>query len=210
MRRAQPDQEKAIRQYRRLAPIYDAVARFAMRYRQMAVDRLALRPGEVVVDVACGTGLNFGYIFERVGPTGMIVGIDLSGEMLAKARERVQRAGWPNVLLIESAVEDAELAEPADAAIFSLSHDVMRSPTAIENVISHLKPYGRVSVLGAKWASRWAFPVNVFVRAVSRAYITTLEGYDRPWSHIEGYVSQLEVEERLLGALYIATARKVP
>ncbi|MDQ3955639.1 MAG: methyltransferase domain-containing protein [Actinomycetota bacterium] len=208
MTSAEPDQERAIRQYHRLAPVYDAIARFGMRYRRMAVDRLQLRPGESVVDVACGTGLNFDYLYEQVGPSGRIIGIDLSGDMLVRARERVDRAAWRNVTLIESAAESANIPASADAAIFSLTHDVMRSREAVENVISFLKPGSRVAVLGAKWAPRWVFPINLFVRAVSRAYVTTLEGYERPWSHLEDHVPNLEVKPLMLGAFYIAIGRR--
>lgn len=174
----------------------------------MAVDRLQLRRGEVVVDVGCGTGLNFEYVMDRVGPSGAVIGVDLSPDMLRVTRERVQRAGWPNVVLIESSAEAAELPQRADAALFSLTHDVMRSREALEKVIGQLKPGARISVLGAKWAPKWSFAINLFVWLVSRAYTTTFEGYDRPWSHLEELVTDLEVEPAVFGAWYIATARK--
>jgi ubiquinone/menaquinone biosynthesis C-methylase UbiE len=86
---AGPDPDRAIEQYRRLAPGYDVMARAGMRYRRKAVELLELRRGEIVVDVACGTGLNFEPIIERVGPEGRLFGIDLSPDMLA-ARELAQ------------------------------------------------------------------------------------------------------------------------
>lgn len=84
-----PELERAREQYRRSAPTYDRrTALLSARYRRRAVDLLNLAAGEVVLDVACGTGVNFGLIERRVGPTGRIVGVDASPDMLALARSR--------------------------------------------------------------------------------------------------------------------------
>ena len=53
---------------------------------------LAPQPGEVILDVGCGTGRNFERIRERIGPAGRLIGIEQSPEMLARARALVQRA----------------------------------------------------------------------------------------------------------------------
>jgi arsenite methyltransferase len=67
----EPDPAKAIEQYRRLAPVYDVMARAGMRYRRRTVELLDLQHGEAVVDVACGTGLNFEPIIQRIGPVAV-------------------------------------------------------------------------------------------------------------------------------------------
>jgi ubiquinone/menaquinone biosynthesis C-methylase UbiE len=118
---AGPDPDRAIEQYRRLAPGYDVMARAGMRYRRKAVELLELRRGEIVVDVACGTGLNFEPIIERVGPEGRLFGIDLSPDMLARARARAVAGGWDNVELINAPVERAAVPDAADAALLSLT-----------------------------------------------------------------------------------------
>lgn len=61
---------------------------------------LALPPGATVVDVGCGTGLNFASTLAAIGPAGRIIGIDASSGMLAAALRRVQVAGWDNVTLV--------------------------------------------------------------------------------------------------------------
>jgi ubiquinone/menaquinone biosynthesis C-methylase UbiE len=179
-----------------------------MRLRSRAVERLELRRGDRVVDAACGTGLNFPLLHAYVGDEGAIVGVDLSPDMLSKAHERVRANGWRNVTLIESSVEKAAIPNGLDAALFSLTHDVMRSPAALNNVVGSLGENGRVAALGAKWAPRWAVPVNVIVRLVSRSFVTTLEGYDRPWSHLEQLISDLRVEPVVFGAAYVAWGTK--
>lgn len=67
--------------------------------RRRAIDLLRLAPGATVVDFAC-TGLNFPLIEEQIGPSGTLIGADLTTGMLRRARARVQRAGWSNVNLV--------------------------------------------------------------------------------------------------------------
>ena len=205
---ARPNPERSIQQYRRLAPVYDVIARAGMRYRRRAVELLDLRRGDIVVDVACGTGINFQPIIESIGREGRLFGIDLSPDMLDRARDRVIAGGWDNVELVNAPVERAALPVPADAALFSLTHDVMRSPAALKAVMDGLGPNGRVAAVGAKWAPQWALPVNLAIRVVSTRFVTTFEGYDRPWSHLQILVPNLHVSPALLGAFYLAWGSK--
>lgn len=199
-----------MQQYRRLAPVYDVMARAGMRYRRRAVELLDLHRGEIVIDVACGTGLNSHPIIERIGREGRLFGIDLSPDMLNRARERVVVGGWDNVELINAPVERAALPVTADAALLSLTHDVMRSPAVLNKVVDNLGPNGRIAALGVKWAPRWVLPINMVVRIVSNRFVTTFEGYDRPWSHLHVLVPNLQIRPALLGAAYLAWGSKGP
>jgi ubiquinone/menaquinone biosynthesis C-methylase UbiE len=200
-----PDRRLALAKYRKLAPTYDRVARPSQRMRRLAVDRLELRRGDVVLDIGCGTGLTFALVEKRIGPEGGLIGVDLSPDMLARARERVEENGWSNVTLVEASVEEAEIPVKVDACVSVLTHDVMRSPRALENVVEHIKPGGRIAVTGAKWAPRWAFPVNAYVGYVARRYVTTFEGFDRPWTRLEELVPGLRVRPILFGGAYLAS-----
>ena len=81
-------------------------------------ERLALAPGDVVLDLACGHG-NFSVeIARRVGPEGLVIGLDIAAAMLARAASRVRRAGLDNVLLIRG---DALALPFADAAFAKLN-----------------------------------------------------------------------------------------
>src|ERR1700712_1415570 len=82
--------EHLIETYRKKAKHYDITSRFypAPGYPQRAqrlgaVEALGLRPGDRVIDIACGTGLNFPLIEAAIGPDGRIVGVDLTDAMLA-------------------------------------------------------------------------------------------------------------------------------
>jgi ubiquinone/menaquinone biosynthesis C-methylase UbiE len=199
-----PDNEAAVEQYRRAALGYDRHMRTYRRWQAKAVDRLGLRPGDTVIDVACGTGLNFDLLEAGVGSAGKIVGIDLSPDMLAQARERVIARGWSNVTLIEAPVEEARFDAEADAALFSFTHDVLQSPQAVANIVTHLKPSARVASVGAKLGARWNVAVNFFVRRTARDYVTTFSGLDRPWRELERYTGPMEHRDLALGGAYLA------
>jgi ubiquinone/menaquinone biosynthesis C-methylase UbiE len=202
---AAPDRAAALEQYRQAAPAYDRHMRRFARWERLAVDRLELRDGETVIDVACGTGLNFPLLEAAVGATGHVIGIELSPEMAAQARERIARCGWSNVTLVEAPAEEAVFDAKADAALFAFTHDVLQLPRAVANVVAHLKPGGRVSSVGAKYGARWNFIVNFFVRRAARPYVTTFEGLDHPWRNLERYAPSLEARDLALGGAYLAS-----
>jgi ubiquinone/menaquinone biosynthesis C-methylase UbiE len=117
--------ERLIEVYRHKAKHYDLTSRlypapgYPQRSQRLhAVRALGLRPGDFVVDMACGTGLNFALIQEAIGPAGRIVGVDLTDAMLARAQERIAKNGWRNVTL-----------EQADAAEFEF-------PTEVNGILS--------------------------------------------------------------------------
>ena len=77
-------------------------------YRKRAIHSLALKQGDTVVELGCGTELNFSLLQKQIGPRGRIIGVDLTDAMLDGANARIASAGWSNVQLVKS-----------DAAIYS-------------------------------------------------------------------------------------------
>src|SRR5688572_5038178 len=104
--------------YRHLAHNYDNATAIFNTFRARAVGLLELTAGQVVLDVGCGTGLCFSMVQERIGPSGWVIGIDRSAEMLELAGVRCLRQHWRNVTLIESDAESADIRRTADAALF--------------------------------------------------------------------------------------------
>jgi ubiquinone/menaquinone biosynthesis C-methylase UbiE len=201
-----PDRDAALEQYRRRAGVYDLELAFFEPIRRLAISRLELRPGDVVFDVGCGTGLSLAMLRQRVGPKGRIVGIEQSPEMFEQARRRVARARWARVTLTCSPVEDADLRIKADAALFHFTHDILQRPEAIANVLSHLKPGARVVASGLKWAAPWLMqPVNLLVLPAALRSVTSLAGLDRPWQRLQEQLGRMTVESRLLGGAYVAS-----
>ena len=176
-------------------------------YRRAVVEALPLRPGQVVLDVGCGTGLCCGLLREKVGPRGGVVGIEESPEMAAVARERVAREGWGNVTVVQSPAGDARIPVTADAALFCAVHDIMQSPGALRNVMNHLRPGAQVAAGGGKWAAPWMMAVNLLARMLHAPYVRSFEGFDRPWHHLEQLIEDVHVRELAFGSGYILTGR---
>lgn len=88
--------------YDRLAgfiPLFEWLLFLPRGFRRTAVARLALPPGSRVLEVGCGTGRNFPFLHDVIGPTGRIDGVDLSPGMLREAQTLVTQHGWRNVRL---------------------------------------------------------------------------------------------------------------
>ena len=204
-RRPPPDHSAALAQYRRRAGVYDIELALFEPVRQRAVERLALRTGEVVFDVGCGTGLSLPLLQPLVGAKGHIIGIEQSPEMITKARERVAQHRWRNVELIEASVEAAQITRRANAALFHFTHDILREPLAIANLLCHLRPGARVVACGLQWAPFWAWPVNLLVFGAARHSVTSLAGLGNPWSLLAKHLSGLQVEKVMAGGVFIAS-----
>jgi len=202
-----PDPRRAVAQYRRHAAGYDASARRTMRLRQRAIDWLGLAPGDRVLDVACGTGLSLPLLAERVGPTGQVVGVELSPEMLERARERVAQARLARVVLVQAPMENAPLEGRFDAVLFNYTHDVLQSPRALANIFAHMRPGARVVSAGVKHPPAWLFPLRLLRLWKARPYLTTFRGLARPWAPLEPYVEAMEVRPVMLNTNYLARAR---
>ncbi len=194
-------------QYRKYAGNYDAQTDFALPDRARVVELLGAGPGDVVLDVGCGTGLCFAELRARVGPEGRVVGIEQSIEMLGQASHRIDEHGWGNVELLLGAAEEVALPVVADAALFCFTHDVLRTPAALENIVAHLRPGGRVAAVGPMWAPWWAPGMNLLIWSVASWYVTTFEGFSEPWSHLGDLVPGLEVEREDLAGKYFAWGR---
>jgi len=198
------------RKYRRNAVIYDVVARPLRRVREQAIARLELQPGDSALDFGCGTGLSLGLLRRAVGQEGRILGVDASPDMLARARRLIARHGWTNIRLVEGNAEGVTLdRDSLDAALCFYTHDILQSDAAIEMALAALRPGGRIVAAGAKRATGLrGLMLNPVTVSYSRTAVTSLEGFDRPWAHLERRLGPLEVEERLLGTAYIARGIK--
>ena len=199
--------EAIVEHYRHRARGYDRATRRFDDLRREAVDRLALLPGENVVDVGCGTGVALPWLVDRVGVRGRVVGVDASPQMLRFALKRREASGWRNVTLVEGLVEHVSPEASADAALICLTHDVMRSEQAIANLTRHLTAGARIVAVGVKRAPRWKVPVNANVRWRLAPLAVTPEGLDAPWAHLAARLVEFQLAERDFGGAYVAWGR---
>jgi SAM-dependent methyltransferase len=204
---AGPDRARALRNYALLAARYDASCRRIVALRRAAIDSLALRHGETVFDVACGTGATLPELSECVSPRGRVVGLEQSPEMAAQARARVLGRGGVEIVL--GSVEDLDIETRADAMLFSYTHDVLQSPGAIARLKAHAKPGCRVALIGVRlqpWL--WGFGPNLFMAVRARHYFTTYRGLHAPWALLAKECPGLApVRHYHLGTSYLAVGR---
>jgi hypothetical protein len=127
--------------------------------------------------------------------------------MVELARERVAQRGWLNVAVVHAPIAGAHIPVTADAALFCAVHDILRSPAALRTVMDSLRPGAWVCAGGGKWAASWMVALNMRVRALHTPYLSTFEGFHRPWSHLERLLDDVRVQELAWGSGYVATGR---
>jgi SAM-dependent methyltransferase len=112
------------------------------------LDLAAIQPGETVLDLGSGSGMDSFLAAVAVGPEGQVVGVDMTAEQLAKARRLAAEAGIDQVEFREGYIEDPPVdAESFDAAIsngvINLSAD---KPTVFRAIARALRPGGRLAL----------------------------------------------------------------
>ncbi len=108
----------------------------------------ALNPGEVVLDLGSGGGIDVLLSARRVGPTGKAYGLDMTDEMLALARENQRKAGVANVEFLKGEIEQIPL--PDNSVDVIISNCVINLSADKDRVLAEafrvLKPGGRFAV----------------------------------------------------------------
>ncbi len=185
--------------YTQFAPFYDLLSGEYPVYhagRVLGIDALAPTPGQQVLDIGCGTGLNFPLLREHIGASGTIVGIDRSAEMLHQARRRARARGWQNVILIQAdmvlldsgtiaaRIEQNGGTAVSDAALATYSLSLMGNrEQAWTNMTGLLATPARVGVVDMQdpvGRSRWLTPLARLACALGGSDITAA-----PWQAVE-------------------------
>ena len=198
----------SIEKYRDKAAGYDASAEFTMPLRRRTVALLQLQPGQTVLDVGAGTGLSYPLLRDGVGPTGRVLAFEQSPEMFEVARLRVQREGWTDVWHINQAAETVVLPQPADAVLFNYTHDICRTPLAIDNLMRQVRPGARVAMAGIKFFPWWAGPLNLLAWLKNRPYNARPADLWQPWSLVAEYCDDFRWSGTQWGMGYIASGTR--
>jgi ubiquinone/menaquinone biosynthesis C-methylase UbiE len=203
--------------YRKRAANYDFSANLyyliglrEVHYRKRAIEALGLKRGDTVVELGCGTGLNFPYLLQSIGETGRLIGVDLTDAMLEKARKRVQRNAWRNVVLVEA---------DATVYVFPVGIQGVLSTFALtlipeyEQVIEHaaraLTVGGRFVIADLKKPEQWPLWLVKLGVIITKPFGVSLDLMDRkPWEVMKKYFSRVTITELLGGSVYIALGEK--
>jgi ubiquinone/menaquinone biosynthesis C-methylase UbiE len=206
--------EHLIETYRKKAKHYDITSRLypAPGYpqraqRRRAVQALGLRTGDAVIDIACGTGLNFPLLQEAVGPGGRIVGVDLTDAMLTRAQDRIKAKGWSNVSLVQA--DAAGFDFPAEANAILSTYALTQVPGCVQ-VIAHgaaaLSAGGRWAVLDLKVPGRTPGWLAQLGTATVRPFASIDQWITRrPWEAIRAAMQE-ELADFAWTELFFGTA----
>ncbi|MET4095745.1 class I SAM-dependent methyltransferase [Arthrobacter sp. UYCu712] len=185
--------------YNIYAPVYDVLSGEFAVYRAgriLGIDALDPRPGDQILDIGCGTGLNFPLLQDRIGPTGTIIGIDRSPGMLRQAHRRARLHRWDNIILVQADIISLDASAvmeqvsgqggtPAsDGIIATYSLSLMPAwRTAWANIQNLLGAEARVSIVDMQepyGSARWLAPLARFACRIGGADI-----FAHPWQFVE-------------------------
>jgi ubiquinone/menaquinone biosynthesis C-methylase UbiE len=170
--------------------------------RAMALEMLAIEPGDSVLDVGCGPG-NFTRAFARASGDGLVVGLDASRTMLEQA---AREDNPPNVRYVRG--DAAALPFPADAfdavCCFAALYFIERPLEAIDEMVRVLAPGGRIALLAS--VARGPLPAGAVDAVVRRTTGTRVFGPDE----LTGALAERRltaIARRLAGMAQFVSAR---
>lgn len=174
-------------------------------YRFLAIKKLSLQRGNCVIELGCGTGLNFPILMEKIGPEGRLIGVDLTPGMLDIARARVKRSGWKNIELVQSDVASFDFPKGVNGVLATgLFGYIPEYDRVIQAASQSLVPGGHLVILDGKQPESlpsWLFKI---VLKLGRPFGYTREYFRvRPWESVERYFKETSVETRYGGMIYI-------
>jgi ubiquinone/menaquinone biosynthesis C-methylase UbiE len=213
------DSVRLISLYRKRAKRYDQSALLLYfagfrhwSYRKRAIHSLALNQGDTVVDLGCGTGLNFSFLQEQVGPRGRIIGVDLTDAMLDQANTRIAAQDSSNVELVKSDV--AGYVFPASVngilSTFALTL-VPEFDEVIRNGAEALQTGKRFVILDFKRPSGWFMDkaAPLLAKLLTGPFGGTIDMASRkPWQSLDKYLNRVEFTNLYFGGAYIAAGEK--
>lgn len=214
-------QEYIIQTYRKRAANYDFTANlyylFGYRewaYRKMAVEALKLQPGDTVLELACGTGINFPLFQRYIGPTGRIIGVDITDAMLEQAKKRVVSHGWKNVTLIQHDASTYQIPSKVSGVFSSFALSLFPdTERVLMNIANLLSANGHLVLLELQIPNFWPSWIASAAVALMKPFAVTNEWVARrPWETIRKTIKDafdnIEVSERFFGLTYIISGEK--
>jgi len=167
--------------------------------RERAIPALRLRDGSRVLDIGCGTGLNFPLLLAAVGPRGQVVGVDRSREMLEVARRKTIDLPPGNVALVKADAEQLDHVAvglddpgaPFDAVLVTYSLSLMSNwDQAWWRATALVRPGGRAGIVDMDSPHGWARPLDPAARLA--CWLGGADINARPWTLLERTAQDLQ------------------
>jgi len=178
-------------------------------YRKKAIASLNLTGNSVVLDVACGTGLNFKIIESYLCNNGRLVGVDFSPETLKLARKQIAKHKWTNIELVNMRIIDYEPEVLFDASLCTFALETMPDyKTAVDKIFHLLKPRGKFAMIGVKTSSQMPYKLgNTFMEWFSKKF-GEIDMHRDVFMYIESKCSKFNYEECFGDFYYILSTSK--
>jgi len=211
------DENRVVTSYRKYAKNYDfAVKLYRLlgldidKFRKMAIDALELSRGDTVVELGCGTGLNFARVINAIGTEGKLIGVDITNKMLEMARKKVKENGWKNIELIHSDFTDYQFPNELDG-IFATGAIQYSShfDKIIENGYNALQTGKKFVIVDGKIPQG---PARIFASILlnfTKPFGADKEYFKRQaWKSIEKHFEKTTFQEGWGGFLYMSVGTK--
>lgn len=200
------------RQYNLTAQLYYLIGFREWAYRKQAVKALRLRRGDRVVELGCGTGINFSLLQDAVGPEGRITGVDLTDAMLAEAQERIRGNEWSNVELVHINAAHYSFSRGINGILSTFALTLAPEYDAVIRAgAAALAPGGRFVVLDFKLPSTKRARLAPLLIAATRPFGVSIDLADRhPWESMQRHLGNVELNEVYGGFAYVAASEKPP
>jgi len=206
--------------YSRWAPFYDWFARATTGVggvRRACVDALDLDAGDTVVEFGCGPGPNLPALREEVGPSGHVVGVDVTDRMLDRARVLVARRGWENVSLVQGDATTPPV-DSADAVLSTFVTSLFPDPEAVVRewcdiadrvVVASFAPRGNRAANAALWGFT-RLSTELFDASGEDALAQLDRRTAAARSGLDAAMETVESETYVFGTITVAAGRREP
>ena len=203
--------------YRKYAKNYDfAVHLYRLlgckipKYRKMTINALELSKGDTVVELGCGTGLNFHLVLDAIGPDGKIIGVDITDKMLDQARNKAKENGWNNVELVQCDFAEYDFPKEIDGVFatgaLSYSPDYDKVIMKAHDALKKGKKFALLDFKMSKGPARIFAPLIVSCTkpfAAGEEYLKATA-----WKSMAKYFEETSFLEGWGGFLYLSVGKK--
>lgn len=154
------------------------------RYTRPVLDRVGIRPGDVVLELGSGTGVFTVAAAQRIGPQGRFVAVDIQPEMIKRVEQRVRTAGLANV---ETHTADAYHLPLADGSVdraflISVLEEIPDPVRALAELSRVLKPEGILSITAEFMDPDYWFPIET-IRQLQVADFALVKRFGNLWCY---------------------------